>query len=69
MSDGTAETPEANNAEASSDDLLDDGLDPFRDSPVGTNDPNIVGDVGPFDVPPGQDPETDDGGLESNELP
>jgi len=37
--------------------LEDDGLDPFRDSSVGTKDPNIVGDVGPYDTPPGQDPE------------
>lgn len=31
-------------------------IDRLRDSPVGTNDPNIVGDVGPTDVPPGEDP-------------
>ena len=30
-------------------------LDRLRDSPVGFNDPNIVGDAGPFDVPPGRD--------------
>jgi hypothetical protein len=24
--------------------------------PVGTRDPNIIGDAGPFDVPPGTDP-------------
>jgi hypothetical protein len=33
-----------------------DALDRLRDAPVGTNDPNIVGDVGPTDVPPGEDP-------------
>lgn len=32
-------------------------LDRLRDSPVGVNDPNIVGDAGPFDVPPGRDPD------------
>lgn len=31
-------------------------IDRMRDAPVGTNDPNIVGDVGPADVPPGEDP-------------
>ena len=34
----------------------DDALDRLRDLPVGTNDPNIVGDVGPTDIPPGTDP-------------
>ena len=32
-------------------------VDGARGSGVGTEDPNIVGDVGPTDVPPGQDPE------------
>jgi len=36
------------------------GLDKMRGSGVGVEDPNIVGDVGPTDVPPGRDPE---GGL------
>ena len=31
-------------------------IDELRDSPVGTNDPNIIGDAGPLDVPPGSDP-------------
>lgn len=35
----------------------DGALDAMREMPVGTNDPNIVGDVGPTDVPPGTDPE------------
>ena len=35
--------------------LEEDELEPFREVPVGTNDPNIVGDVGPFDKPPGKD--------------
>ena len=34
----------------------EDLLDQFREVPVGTNDPNIVGEVGPTDVPPGTDP-------------
>jgi hypothetical protein len=39
----------------------DDGvLDGMRGTGVGVEDPNIVGDVGPTDVPPGRDP---DGGL------
>lgn len=37
----------------------------LREMPVGTNDPNIVGDAGPLDVPPGTDgdapPEVDPG--------
>lgn len=40
-------------------------LDRLRDMPVGTFDPNIVGDAGPTDVPPGTDPPA--GGLESAE--
>ena len=31
-------------------------LDELRQMPVGTADPNIVGDAGPTDVPPGSDP-------------
>jgi hypothetical protein len=38
----------------------DDVLDKMRDTGVGTEDPNIVGDAGPTDIPPGRDP---DGGL------
>ena len=33
-------------------------LDDLRGAGVGTEDPNIVGDVGPTDIPPG--PEDDD---------
>ena len=33
-------------------------LDRFRGTGVGVEDPNIVGDVGPTDVPPGQDPDS-----------
>ena len=32
-------------------------LDRMRDMGVGTEDPNIVGDAGPTDVPPGKDPD------------
>lgn len=35
-------------------------LDDLREMPAGTNDPNIVGNVGPTDVPPGTDPRGDD---------
>jgi hypothetical protein len=38
------------------DEVQDSPVDRMRDAPVGTNDPNIVGDVGPTDVPPGTDP-------------
>ena len=31
-------------------------LDRLRGSGVGTEDPNIIGDAGPFDVAPGTDP-------------
>jgi hypothetical protein len=34
----------------------DSPIEALRAMPVGTNDPNIVGDVGPVDVPPGTDP-------------
>ena len=35
---------------------LEETLDKLRDVPVGTQDPNIIGDAGPTDVPPGSDP-------------
>ncbi len=48
-----------------SEDLPDDALahddsltDRMRHSGVGVEDPNIVGDVGPTDVPPGVDPDS-----------
>jgi len=34
-------------------------LDRLRGSGVGVEDPNIVGDVGPTDIPPGIDPDTE----------
>lgn len=34
-------------------------LDKLRDAAVGTEDPNIVGDAGPTDVPPGTDGDGD----------
>jgi len=40
-------------------------LDRMRGTGVGTEDPNIVGDAGPFDVAPGADP--DGGGLPLDE--
>lgn len=36
-------------------------VDRLRDTGVGVEDPNIVGDVGPVDVAPGADPETAEG--------
>ena len=36
---------------------IDEGLlDRLRGTGVGTDDPNIVGDAGPVDIPPGIDP-------------
>ncbi len=34
----------------------EDLLEQLREMPVGTNDPNLIGDAGPTDVPPGTDP-------------
>ena len=35
----------------------DEGLlDKLRDMDVGVTDPNLIGDAGPTDVPPGTDP-------------
>lgn len=36
----------------------------MRDLPVGASDPNIIGDAGPTDVPPGTDPPAPDRGDE-----
>lgn len=33
-------------------------LDRFRGTGVGVEDPNLVGDAGPYDVAPGDDPKT-----------
>ncbi len=33
-------------------------IDRMRHSGVGVEDPNIVGDVGPIDIPPGIDPDS-----------
>lgn len=48
--------PMTTNPEPQGDAVHDGPIDRLRDAPVGTNDPNIVGDVGPADVPPGEDP-------------
>jgi hypothetical protein len=37
--------------------LVERIVERVRGTGVGTEDPNIVGDVGPTDVPPGRDPE------------
>lgn len=37
-------------------------IDRLRGTGVGVEDPNIVGDAGPIDIPPGRDPGTE-GGL------
>lgn len=41
-------------------------LDRMRDMGVGTEDPNIVGDAGPTDVPPGSDPPADGEELDAD---
>ena len=52
-----ADDPElAAMANASDEPVDDDLLDRMRHMGVGTEDPNIVGDVGPTDIPPGADP-------------
>ena len=48
-------------SEDADDDEEESLLDRMRGTGVGVEDPNIVGDVGPTDVPPGRDP--DGGGL------
>lgn len=53
-SDGPERAEPAEAAEAVDDKSL---LDRLRDSGVGTQDPNIVGDAGPGDTPPGADVE------------
>lgn len=47
-------------SEAGDDDEKPGLLDRMRDTGVGVEDPNIVGDAGPTDVAPGADPEPDD---------
>lgn len=61
-------------------DLIDEGavvgggedtgglLDEMRGTSVGTQDPNIVGDVGPTDIPPGPE-DTAVPGPEDNDAP
>jgi len=44
------------------DDQHESLIERLRGSGVGVEDPNIVGDVGPTDIPPGPDPDTE-GGL------
>lgn len=41
--------------EIQDDEAGDSLVDRFRGTGVGVEDPNIVGDVGPTDVPPGRD--------------
>lgn len=63
MTDATADLPpeEPFPSEDLPDERLeheDDPIDRMRHSGVGVEDPHIVGDVGPTDVPPGADPDT-----------
>lgn len=59
MSEAFEVEPEA------SEDHHDSLIDRMRGTGVGVEDPNIVGEVGPTDIPPGPDP---DGGLLTTEL-
>ena len=62
MTDPTPETDPA-----AEDTALEDKqrlLDKFRGTGVGVEDPNIVGDAGPTDVAPGDDPPADDASPE-----
>jgi hypothetical protein len=62
MADPDDETPTAPYPETAADDQVDSEqprhglIDRMRGMGVGVEDPNIVGDVGPTDVPPGADP-------------
>jgi hypothetical protein len=64
MTDTSADLPaeEPFEGEDRSDEALateHDGLvDRARDTGVGVEDPNIVGDAGPTDTPPGRDPDS-----------
>ncbi|HVF13761.1 MAG TPA: hypothetical protein VM942_04130 [Acidimicrobiales bacterium] len=44
-------------------------IDRLRGTGVGVEDPNIVGDVGPTDIPPGRDSDSDDGLLADPPVP
>ena len=55
-----AQEAEAAAIEIDEAELDDDALEGMRGTGVGVEDPNIVGDVGPTDIPPGRDVE---GGL------
>lgn len=55
--DDDATVPGNDESAANEDETL---LERMRDVPVGTLDPNIIGDAGPTDVPPGTDPRAPD---------
>ena len=63
MSDAFESEPAENDDDDHDDDDHGDGgeslLDRLRGTGVGVEDPNIVGDVGPTDIPPGRDPDSD----------
>ena len=64
MPDDPDTTPsEDDDGDVDEHDGLQHVIDELREMPVGTNDPNIIGDAGPLDVPPGSDP-PEDGQLE-----
>ena len=57
-----AEDPETTEGDNGEDEetAIERVIDELRDMPVGTNDPNIIGDAGPLDIPPGSDPHDPD---------
>lgn len=59
MSDESYPEREQVPAEGAGEEEEDKGLiERLRGTGVGVEDPNIVGDVGPTDVPPGRDPDS-----------
>jgi prolyl oligopeptidase len=64
MSDANEPEPEApDDDQSAASDEGDSLIDRLRGTGVGVEDPNIVGDVGPTDVPPGPDPDSAADGL------
>jgi hypothetical protein len=48
--------PDGTDDEAAHDHEHESIIEELREMPVGVNDPNIIGDAGPLDIPPGSDP-------------
>ncbi|MEY2476851.1 MAG: hypothetical protein QOG87_2166 [Actinomycetota bacterium] len=63
MPDDPDTTPSNDDDDVDHEHGLQHVLDELREMPAGMNDPNIIGDAGPLDVPPGSDP-PEEGQLE-----